>query len=176
VRGNTDNSTQFGVTGNNTDGGTGVEGNGGTGVEGIGSLVGVKGQTVLAGGIGVEAQGNGSNTTALMIDNGAIEVHNSSGARPIFSMTDVSQLLCNNDHALIIDSPYSNGNINALIFISLIDTGTFGTVHPVRILYNNGGGPMPTCPADKWVILHIDGSAFGQFEEFGIMIVDQAFP
>lgn len=162
--------------------GTGVWGvaNNGTGARGVygnsSSGTGVVGRTTAANGTGVEAIGNGSNTTALKITNGGIKV-TGAGENTSTSVFTHKASDSNIYHATMpynpkvftatmIDNPYTNNNPNALLFITYNGlTLAFESMAPA-VFYNSG--QVSTWPTNRWYIYNTPPA----FEDQGILAID----
>jgi hypothetical protein len=157
-----------GVFGTSTSG-TGVAGSSNTGV-------GVKGQASAAGSTGVKAQGNGSGTAALWIDNGAIRVTNAGNETnsPVFQHvvhTGTGGNTCSSNYYSFIDNPYTNGDPNAILLItpSYRWSGLGSTLHSAIAIYADV--TVGNCPINKWLIGHIDESALDNYEPYNVMVI-----
>lgn len=176
VHGSTDNSSQPGVMGDNTDGGSGVKGSGGTGVQGIGSQIGVMGQTTSTGGIGVEAKGNGTNTTALKVENGAFQIvgagdQNTAAFHIVVDDQGLNANICASDHQYArIDNPYTDGDPDAFIMVSVGNPNFFGSSPHLAGAGYATAGFGSDCPANKWY-LHTRSGTFAHQEEYNILVI-----
>ncbi len=166
----------FGVAGNGVLGATlgsgsvaGVEGNAGAadGVQGNAATGnGVHGTTSSTG-VGVNAEGSGAGSEALRVSNGALRI---TGATPAAFRLTVHTGAGGNACAptggalwVAVDSPYTDGDPNALVFpVAVNNERALGVLYVM---------PPAPCAASQWMVYHVDGSDVGEGEQMNILIV-----
>lgn len=150
----------------------GISGSG-TGVEGLGVL-GVRGATESTVGAGVLAQGVGSTTTALKIENGAIRVTNAGAAnQPVFIHTIGNNNICNGTNFGFsrIDNVYADGDPNAILIVtSREDFGVMNVAPPVGVAYFPNNSPCGLGD-NKWYIETADGANFSGNLRYNVMVI-----
>ncbi|MFN8506799.1 MAG: hypothetical protein U0547_04450 [Dehalococcoidia bacterium] len=131
------------------------------GVEGVASSAGGAGgsfMTMSTSGTGLRATGNGADSTALQIGNGAIKLTGST--RPAFEWTATAASITG--HVTVIDHPLLNNNPNAIVIFSQLWEGVYND-HPTAIYYNSG----------RWKIFNEDFAAMPNNAKFNILVFDQ---
>lgn len=147
-------------------GGTGVEGTAtgnGTGVSGSSATgVGVAGSSTGTGSAAGSFLGDGADTDALRIGNGAIKV--TGNIRPAFALLVSEDNICDagegSDNGVVIDNDLANGDSGAIILVT--PRNSDGTAPAVTVTYN-------ACGNAKWVIVPSIGPAAN--DEFNVLII-----
>jgi hypothetical protein len=157
--------TGIGVYGTQAGYGWGVYGH----VDGNGR--GVYGKADGATGVGVYAEGDSSSGTALMLSNGGIRV-NAAGLNsntPVFiHQATTSNIGCTFFQCTIIDHPLTNGDPNAILFVthnfnSTAITGSVNYPYPVGVMYIGA--------TSRWVIYNVELIAMTDGAVFNVMVV-----
>lgn len=156
----------IGVFGSHAGGGWGVYGTAVTGT-------GIYGRVTGTSGIGVRADGNGSNTTALYIANGAIKVP-AAAAAPVFRhAADAGNFFVDvlgGANGTTIDHPLANGDPNAVLIVT-------GRSRPRPFpLIGWESAPLVTVNYDtnagRWRLVSV-GSNMEIGDEFNVLVVEQ---
>ncbi len=131
------------------------------GVEGVASSPNGAGgsfMTMSATGTGLRATGNGADSTALQIGNGAIKLTGTT--RPAFEWTATAGSI--SGHVTTIDHPLLNDNPSAVVLFSPMWEGVYNN-HATGIYYSGG----------RWRIFNQDFAAMPANAKFNVLVFDQ---
>jgi hypothetical protein len=115
-------------------------------------------------GTGVRADGNGSATTALEINNGAIKV---SGAGVGTSTAAFIHQAAGGSYRTCIDHPMTNGDPNAILIVTL-NFSTSDNTHAVAVGYDASG---VACTAGRWYIFDELGNVIFAGQHFNVLVI-----
>ncbi len=137
----------------------------GTGVMGWGAT-GVHGMATQPAGTGVHADGAGqAGAVALEISGGAVKVANG----PAFVADPSSFEICENLESFALDSPFTNGDINAIVLVTPRSAAT-----AFRVVYeaNAGTACNAALTGGRWVV-ETPGSVVTTATEFNVWVVNR---
>ncbi len=130
-------------------------------VEGVASAPGGAGgsfMTMSPTGTGLRAVGDGADSTALQITNGAIKMTGTT--RAAFEWTATAATI--SGHVTVLDHPLLNDNPNAIVIFSPMWEGVYNA-HATAIYYN----------ANRWKIFNQDFAAMPNNAKFNVLVIDQ---
>lgn len=116
----------------------------------------------------LSVSGTGSASTALEISNGGIKVPGSSSVAPAFTLTRNAGNTCGD--WIVIDSPYSNGNPNAMLWVTTVmPNRSPGTFSP-GVYYETN---FAACPQfnNKWAIIAQGSGDYNPQLKFNVLII-----
>ncbi len=103
----------------------------------------------------LSVNGNGTSSTALEINNGAIKVTGAgfNTQTAVFKIEKNATNTCGQGRRTVIDNPYSNNDPNAIVFVTPVSLDPLGTEITYNIYYATSVGTGCESHLNKWVIV-----------------------